>query len=952
MTKARKGLSRKGVFALSAIAVALFSAQSVYSQDSNELEEVLVTGSLIKGTATDAETNVSVYDRSTMDMQNSPSLVEFTKNLSFSSGVDGDSNQFESNATEGLANVNLRGLGPARTLVLINGQRQAAVPVRLAAGRFVDINSIPGAAIERIEILKEGAAATYGSDAVGGVVNFITRSDFEGFELQGNYASIADSDGDYSLGAIFGTQIGDFNWVTSAGYRERSQLKQRDRDFGTQIDGRYLPFDGFSTVGNPGTLYAFLDTNPDGQGLGLDTIIGASPDPGCTDVGGVVFGGACTFQYTQFDNFVENEKHYEIFSEINGTLGNGSTLHLEAMYADTDVPNWATSPSYPPQRIIDPVQTVFPDSPAWQSLAAAFPGYFDALPADPSYIIVRGRVNGVGASGPRTAPREYQTYRFAGSLSGAVNDEVDYTVNMAYSRTKGGYTSRDASIEKTKLAYLGYGGEGCGATLNPDETVSANGAVAGQGNCQYFNPFSTAIESGYFGQFVNPNYDASVANSQALQDWIDDEWDVRGKNELFTADVVFQQSFDGADIAYGLQYRRNDVSQGVDDIANINVNPCRVTGYMDCENRTGLHSFLAAGSPYNLDQTVYAAFAEASLSVGENLDANLGIRYENYGSGSDTVDPKVSLQYRFNDAFSLRASAQTTFRAPDPNQLDPSASTALQYVAQTIAFKAIDTTGNPDLDPESVFTYNVGLVLSTDSLNATLDYWYFDFDNPIITEAYTQLAAAYASGGEAQAAVQSQITCQGGAAAGSCAASGIERINPFIVNGPRLQTDGIDFFVGYEFDAGMPVSMGVEGSYTLSNKVADYFKGDVLIAAGEETAGYYNFNNTARPIPKLRARAFATVGITSDMSVSAYLNHSGSVDDRRTNLPEGVNSVDAFTTVDLHVNYDLNENLAVTVSAINAGDEEPPIAYGDLMYDAYNHNPLGRIIKAGFKYNF
>ena len=225
MTKLKKGMARKGLFALSTMALALLSAQTVYSQDPGELEEVLVTGSLIKGTATDAETNVSVYDRSTMDMQNSPSLVEFTKNLSFSSGVDGDSNQFESNATEGLANVNLRGLGPARTLVLINGQRQAAVPVRLAAGRFVDINSIPGAAIERIEILKEGAAATYGSDAVGGVVNFITRSDFEGFELQSNYASIADSDGDYSLGAIFGTQIGDFNWVTSAGYRERRSAK-------------------------------------------------------------------------------------------------------------------------------------------------------------------------------------------------------------------------------------------------------------------------------------------------------------------------------------------------------------------------------------------------------------------------------------------------------------------------------------------------------------------------------------------------------------------------------------------------------------------------------------------------------------------------------------------------------------------------------------------------------
>ena len=936
-----------------AVAVAATSLiNHAWAQESGALEEVLVTGSLIKGTATDAETNVSVYDRSALDMQNSPSLVDFTKNLSFSSGVDGDSNQFESNATEGLANVNLRGLGPARTLVLINGQRQAAVPVRLGAGRFVDINSIPGVAIERIEVLKEGAAATYGSDAVGGVVNFITRSDFEGFELQGNYASIADSDGDYSLSAIFGTEIGDFNWVTSAGYRERSQLKQRDRDFGTRLDGSYLPFDGFSTIGNPGTLYPFLDTNPDGQGLGFDTIIGGGPDPGCADAGGLVAGGTCVFQYTQFDNFVENEEHFEIFSEINGTLANGDVLHLEALYADTSVPNWATSPSYPPQRIIDPVQTVFPDSPAWQSLESTYPEYFASLPAYPSYIIVRGRVNGVGASGPRLAAREYQNYRFAGSLSGALTEDVDYTLNMAYSRSEGGYSSRDASIEKTKLAYLGYGGEGCGATLNPDESVSPNGAIAGQGNCSYFNPFSTAIESGYFGQFVNPNYDPSVANTQAMQDWIDDEWKVRGENELFTADIVLQQSLGSADIAYGFQYRQNDVSQGVEDTANVNVNPCRVTGYMDCVSRTGLHSFLAAGSPYELDQTVYAVFAEAYIPLSENLEASVGLRYEDYGSGSDTLDPKVSLLYQLSESVSLRASAQTTFRAPDPNQLDPSAATALAYVAPAVAFKAIDTTGNPNLEPESVFTYNVGFVYSGDNLSATLDYWYFDFDNPIITEAYGQLVAAYAAGGAAQAAVQAQITCQSGVADGSCAASGIERINTFIINGPRLESDGVDFFLGYQSDAGTPFSLGLEGSYTLGNKVGDYYKGDVLIAAGEETAGYYNFNNTARPIPELRARAFATLGVTSALSLSAYVNHSDSVKDRRTNLPEGVDSVDDFTTVDIHVNIDVDESLAVTLSAINAGDEMPPVAYGDLMYDAYNHNPLGRIIKAGFKYNF
>ena len=128
-----------------------------------------------------------------MDLQNTPSIVDFTKQLSFSSGVDGDSNQFQSNATEGLSNVNLRGLGASRTLVLINGQRQVAVPIRLGAGRFVDLNSMPMAAIERVEILKEGAAATYGSDAIGGVVNFITRKNFKGFELQGGFSEIQDS---------------------------------------------------------------------------------------------------------------------------------------------------------------------------------------------------------------------------------------------------------------------------------------------------------------------------------------------------------------------------------------------------------------------------------------------------------------------------------------------------------------------------------------------------------------------------------------------------------------------------------------------------------------------------------------------------------------------------------------------------------------------------------------
>ena len=946
-----------------AVAVALAATPLAFAQDDQVLEEVLITGSLIKGTQTDSVSNVSVFDRSSMDMQNTPSITDFVKNLSFSSGVDGDSNQFQSNATEGLANINLRGLGPNRTLVLINGQRQVAVPVRLGAGRFVDTNSIPAAAVERVEILKEGAAATYGSDAIGGVANFITRSTFEGFEVQGGYSDIDDSDGDYNLSAIFGTVIGDFNWVTSVGYSGRSALAQKDRDWSASI-GENFPYGGYSTIGNPGTFYPFADTNPNGDGYGQDTLLGALPDPGCEDVGNLNASGTCNFQYTQFDNLVEDEDHYQIFSELNGEIADGHNMHLEFLYAKTEVPNWATSPSYPPQEIFDLSQRIDTNHPAYANFVAAHPDFGDAidntgLPTD--YLIFRGRVNGAGASGPREAERDYETWRLAGSFDGMVNDEIAYTASASYSHSEGGYESRDASIANTKLAFNGYGGANCGATLDENENIVANGASPGAGGCSWYSPFSTAIESGYDGQFPNANYDPTNTNSQELQDWIDDSWDVFGENDLYTAEVVFQQSVENIDFAYGAQIRHNEVQQDPGDLNNVAINPCRIPGQLDCINKTGLHSFLGASTAYDLDQTVYAGFAEAVIQLSDNLEAQVGVRYEDYGSDKDTFDPKLSLQYHINDNLSLRGSVQTTYRGPTPNELDTGSSTALAYVSQTIAFKAIDTTGSPDLDPESAFTYNFGVVYSGEDLNASIDYWAFEFDNPIVTESYGQLAAAYAAGGEKKAAVQDQITCQGGVTDGSCAASGISRIQANIVNGPRIETSGIDFFVNYGLVAGkMPITLGLEGSYTLAYDVDAYELNGVEIAGGVEAAGNYNFDNNVRPIQDLKMRASVNVAVNQYLNALMYINYTSEYDDVRKgdssfgSVTNGTfkTTVDDQTTVDLHLSTNLmDDSLTLTASVINATDEDPPLAYGDLMYDAYSHNPLGRMLKVGFKYS-
>ena len=186
-------LSRKLICGASL--AALMAGGAAYAQDDgDELRQktVTVTGSAIAGTPEDAALPVDVLTAEDLRLEGSPTITELVRNLGVSSGVDGQTNQFGSNGLEGTANINLRGLGAARTLVLINGRRQTFNPNAIAeqAALFVDTNNIPAAAVGRVEVLKDGAAAVYGSDAIAGVVNFITRSDLDGLELAGSFQHI------------------------------------------------------------------------------------------------------------------------------------------------------------------------------------------------------------------------------------------------------------------------------------------------------------------------------------------------------------------------------------------------------------------------------------------------------------------------------------------------------------------------------------------------------------------------------------------------------------------------------------------------------------------------------------------------------------------------------------------------------------------------------------------
>jgi outer membrane receptor for ferrienterochelin and colicin len=189
-------LTNKLILSASTLALAAIvpvGSAVAQSDESGTLRQstVTVTGSFIKGTPENAALPVDTLTAEELKLEGNPTLTELIRNLGVSSGVDGQTNQFASNGLEGTSNINLRGLGPARTLVLINGHRQTYSPYAISeqAQLFVDTNTIPSAAVGRIEVLKDGAAALYGSDAIAGVVNFITRRDLSGLELGGSFQS-------------------------------------------------------------------------------------------------------------------------------------------------------------------------------------------------------------------------------------------------------------------------------------------------------------------------------------------------------------------------------------------------------------------------------------------------------------------------------------------------------------------------------------------------------------------------------------------------------------------------------------------------------------------------------------------------------------------------------------------------------------------------------------------
>ena len=943
------------------------------------VQEVIVTGSFIAGTSEKAALPVEVIGKEELAKRGSPSTLELIKSLPISGPVLGDSNQFSTGAQGqvGVGSINLRGIGSQRTLVLLNGRRSTVSPGAGSPG--VDTNLMPVAAISRVEILKDGAAALYGSDAIGGVVNFITRKNLEGFDLSGDYQYVDGSKGNYGVAGAWGHVFDNGNILLSAGYQHRSELSSTDRKWANQP---YLTNpSGWSSLGQPGVFLPF-------NAAGTAPAAGVTRDANCTAVGGNAgFSGTtplCQFTYVPFDNLVEDENRYQVYGEVNFNLSDTTRFHVEAHYAKTDTPHGRSSPGYPP--------TSGPNGPGSTfvfSVAGTNPGYLTALQqtglgalagvSNKATLIFRpfgaGGRPGEGGLGGYKSSNSYEIYRVSAGLKGQVTDNINYDVAVTYSDATRTTAGNDVLIDRLQRALNGFGGASCTGT-----TPGANG-------CVYYNPFSNAYAGNPALGLTNPGYVPANANSVELTRWLAPANSTGGENRqsLLVFDAVLSGKtgiqLPGGEIAWaaGIQTRSDEARSTVaSDLADSRVTPCPVVGSNTCTVKTGPFIFLGQATPTYVDGQVRAVFGELNLPVADNFNAQLAVRYEDYGGQTgSTTNPKLAAKWQVTDALALRGSIGTTFRGPTPADRSPSGVTGLLGVqAAGGNFKSIDFFGTPSLAPETATTYNLGAIFEVQGFRAIVDYWNYAIKDQITSVPAQVIANSVAGVGNGTQFVNCSATLRSlivfsnnnACVQGVTIGNDIARIRSNRANGPTLDTSGIDATIDYTMDdvLGGELGFGTSISYVLKYDVGAFSAGGIVIDKPYDAKGFTNYDRSTQTIPEWRGNFYANYS-QGIHNVRATVNYVDGVTDSRapiyvqngssttactaasSNPPCQLvtfgKEVDKFVTLDLTYRVELPWDSTLSVSALNVFDKDPSKARLEYSYDPYIGNALGRNFK-------
>jgi iron complex outermembrane receptor protein len=346
MTSIKKLKSSTALFTLGALLLATPDTNAQNAATGTNTDVIVVTGTNIGGRSqANSPSPIDVISSADISAQGINVIGDLARNMTFNTGSELNTDSFTQNFSTGVGNLNLRGLGLSSTLVLLNGKRQSLSAAYADDGStFVDTNSLmPLIMLDRVETLKDGGSAIYGTDAVAGVVNYITRKKFTGFEVQaGGQTTTSDSQRDYDVSAIWGSKVGEKgNFVIAGSFMHRSRLTAAQRSEITSGSG-------ISGSGSPGTIY-FRDKVPAPGGVGstgdansngyldavpvIDPYCGTAPNStrnsGKQGNVGLLEIGGCNFQFDPYYDLVPEEDRTQIFTSFDTDLNDKVHFYIE-----------------------------------------------------------------------------------------------------------------------------------------------------------------------------------------------------------------------------------------------------------------------------------------------------------------------------------------------------------------------------------------------------------------------------------------------------------------------------------------------------------------------------------------------------------------------------------------------------------------------------------------------
>jgi len=904
MINITQGHWRKGAISFAAVTGLLASGWTTQAvaQDDDGLEEIVVTGSYIKRSQSDMASPVEIIDSKQLADIGASTLPDMINTLTINSGAQIYANHLDQGRNAGTTNINLRGLGEASTLVLLNGSRTTLTPAVNSSGdQYVNLSTlIPMIAVERVEILKDGASALYGSDAVAGVANFITRDTFEGLEFKAELSSNEHGGDETHFGVIVGGKHERGHFMAAFEYMTADPVTNAER------------FDEFEPTMNSITGYGAPAVNI--ADFGLDIRL---PDPDC-DLATAAFvdrqqffdpnSNVCRMTYGYFGNIISEEERLQGYASASYEITEKAEFFAEMGYANVEV----IIGSVPTQPNTNPVYVTesHPDSIYYGAgpLARVFDPLdpFSGAPVGPEgerELPWIGRIFGAGHP-QNNDLKPFDNWRTRGGLRGEINETWDYSLSYAYSSEETSAFRRESILTVLQEALYGRGGP------NGDE----------------------------YYRFGYRNRDA---NSQELLDSIIGFYGYEAEANQKVFDAVVSGSFGsmgGGAIgaAFGVQWREDEL----------------IYDYNDQSNKF-VFSFFVGGDDFQATQESTAVFGELSLPISEAFELNLAARYEDI-EDETTFDPKVSFLYQPTDAWSVRGSWGTSFRVPSlfaqvGSYVDASSGTD-PLTGVEITFTG-ERTSNPDvpLEPQEATTFNIGATYEHDSgFTASIDYWNFDYEGYITYEQPSAILTVDPTGPQV-------IRAPGG---------GVIKVIGYATNAGFVETDGIDLSLSWALEAGAgTITPYLDVAEILSYDIDDPVFGEVdaLGLANRHNVGspsvetranlgvrYDNGGHTANLVARYIGDYDSDETDGNLGGPIVFRQPWGDIIQPATLDPENFRPVDSHTTIDAQYAYTFEGLFGgdtvsiVRIGARNLTDESPPEFFNTAGYDETVHDPRGR----------